>query len=223
MGPIFECLGVGAAVARTYWLHLVLALAALGVAHVIVFFGIQAVLVASHLPADGQRSIPVFALAAVIYLLDCALAARFLHLALKAHDGRSIGFTQIFATPPHATSAMITLSLVGVLCLLGSALMGVPGIMAAAFLGFAPLLVLDRGLKPTEALRESARLASGSPGMLAVAVVVFYAVTWLGVIPMLLGLPFTTTVATVAWIHMYRGFVPLARPNPRRRRATAGL
>ena len=95
-------------------------------------------------------------------VLGTFLAMGFLQNTLRLSRGLPLDPYAFFLISPvllvklFATAALMTIIILGGVCLLL-----VPGLMAFSAFYFAPLLVVDKGLSPVAALRESARLTRG--------------------------------------------------------------
>ncbi len=94
--------------------------------------------------------------------------------------------------------------LLNVILIIGFMLLIVPGIIAFLMFMFAPYLVVDRGLGPIEALKESARITSGHKWRLFVLAGAIALIVLLGLLALLIGLLVAIPVAYLTYMHAYR-------------------
>jgi len=87
---------------------------------------------------------------------------------------------------------------------IGFVLLFVPGIIALLFFMFATFIVIDRGLGPIEAMKESMRIGRGYRwpllGFIALCMLIIVA----GVMALFVGLLVAMPVVTLAFTHAYR-------------------
>ena len=123
---------------------------------------------------------------------------------LKAQDNtESLTFGDLWA--PHPFWKYIGASiLVGVIVIIGLILLIVPGIIWALRYMFVPYLVMERKLKPFEALKESARITYGHKWQLLGMMGLIVLVNILGLLCLLVGLLVSGPVSALAVGHAYR-------------------
>lgn len=127
-----------------------------------------------------------------------------IQLALKAHDNaESAVFGDLWA--PHPFWKYVGSSiLVGVIVVIGLILLIVPGIIWGLRYAFVPYLVVERKLKPFEALAESARITYGHKWQLLGMFCLIGLVNLLGLICLVIGLLVSIPVSALAVAHAYR-------------------
>lgn len=86
----------------------------------------------------------------------------------------------------------------------GLILLIVPGVIFALMLSQTFNLVVDRGMGPIEAMKESARITKGKKGELFLLMLMMIGIVILGVICVLVGLLVAMPVVMLAGIHAYR-------------------
>ena len=106
---------------------------------------------------------------------------------------------------------------------LGFLVLVVPGIILAIGLSFVPYLVVDRGLGPIEALKESWRITKGHKWQLLLLFLALVGINLLGVLALIVGIFVTVPITMLAFAHAYRrspprrpaltGSIALGRPN----------
>jgi uncharacterized membrane protein len=94
--------------------------------------------------------------------------------------------------------------LYGLIMVAGLILLIVPGIIWALKYMFVPYLIMDRGLKPMEAIRESGRMTDGHKWHLFKFSLVLIGVNVLGLLCLLIGLLVSIPVSALAAVFVYR-------------------
>lgn len=133
-------------------------------------------------------------------LLYCGL----MQIYLKAHDDPHAPTWEDFWNPKPFLNYLGTSILLAIMVILGVIALIIPGIYLALMFSMAGYLVVDRGLGPIEALKESARLTSGQRWKLLLLGVVIFGLGILGSIPLFLGLLVVGPVSMLAAAHVYR-------------------
>jgi len=123
---------------------------------------------------------------------------------LRAHDVPSQAAVKNLWHPHPYWKFVGTSILVGLATVIGLILFIVPGIIVGIMFGFAIYLVIDKGLAPFDALRESARLTKGNRWKLFVLGLAVLGINILGFCLVLVGLLATMPITTLAVIHAYR-------------------
>jgi hypothetical protein len=80
----------------------------------------------------------------------------------------------------------------------------VPGVILAMGLMFVPYLVIDRGLGPIEAMKESWRVTKGHKWQLFFLFLALIGLNILGAIALIIGLLVTVPISMLAAAHAYR-------------------
>lgn len=127
-----------------------------------------------------------------------------IQLALKAHDTpESVVFKDLWA--PHPFWKYVGSSvLVGIIVVIGFILLIVPGVIWALRYLFVPYLVMERKLKPFEALKESARITYGHKWQLLGMLCLVALINILGLLCLVVGLLVSVPVSSLALAHAYR-------------------
>jgi len=98
--------------------------------------------------------------------------------------------------------AYVAMMLIGVMLLI------VPGVIVSLMFFFAGYLVLDRGLGPIEALKESKTITDGSKWLLLLMTIVLGLLNIAGFFALFIGLLVTVPVSYLAWVYVYRQLSP---------------
>ncbi|MDO8575999.1 MAG: hypothetical protein Q7R90_01650 [bacterium] len=135
-----------------------------------------------------------------------------IQFVLKAHNNsESTTFGDLWA--PHPFWKFVGGSiLVGVIVIIGFILLIVPGIIWGLRYMFVPYLVVERKLKPFEALKESARITYGHKWQLLGLLCLIVLINILGALFLLVGLLVSIPVSSLAMVHAYRTLAGQASP-----------
>jgi uncharacterized membrane protein len=123
---------------------------------------------------------------------------------LAAHDNPETVDLSVLWHPRPFWKFLGTSILVGLAIGIGLVLLIVPGILAMIFFMFATLIVIDRGLGPIEAMKESMAIGRGHRwpllGLIALAILIMLA----GALAFFVGLLVAMPVVGLAFTHAYR-------------------
>ncbi len=146
-------------------------------------------------------SLVAFLLGTVISLLVAmGKTAFFLH----GHDSvSSLRLADLWHPRPFWKFA-ITSFLAGVATAIGFVLLIVPGIIIGIIVGFSLYIVIDKELKPFDAIRESARITKGNRWNLFLLGLALLGVNIVGFCLLLVGLFITLPLSSIAVVHAYR-------------------
>ncbi|MEN9561657.1 MAG: hypothetical protein RIQ56_930 [Candidatus Parcubacteria bacterium] len=139
-------------------------------------------------------------------VLSSLLNMGIISYALKAHDAPDTVSFEALWNPQQFLNYLIMTLLVFVCVGIGFILLIVPGVIIALMLMFAPYLVIDRGLAPLDAMKESKRITDGHKMTLALFALALFGLNLLGALAVLLGLLVTIPVTMLAIAHAYRHF-----------------
>jgi len=94
--------------------------------------------------------------------------------------------------------------LTGIVVSLGFLALVVPGVILALGLAFVPYLVVERGLGPIEAMKESWRITKGYKGQVGLLILALLGIVILGLLALGIGVLVAIPVAMLAMAHAYR-------------------
>ena len=94
--------------------------------------------------------------------------------------------------------------LVSIIVIIGFILLIIPGIYFAIRFQFVSYLIIDKGLSPLDALRESTAMTQGIKFDLLLLVIAFFGINLLGVLALGVGLLVSIPVTMIAMGHVYR-------------------
>ncbi|MDF3933139.1 YciC family protein [Pseudomonas citronellolis] len=116
--------------------------------------------------AAGLVFYPIYSASLLLYLIDFG-------------EGRQRGIGELWRAALRLWPAFALLSaLSSLLIVIGLSLMVIPGIYVMIKLAFAEVLLVKRGLRPIDAMRESFRLTGGHFFLLLSTLLVILAPTW---------------------------------------------
>lgn len=133
---------------------------------------------------------------------------------LKAHDDpERVELGALWHPHPYWIYFAATL-LVSLAVLLGLVLLIVPGIIFGLMFMFTGFIVIDRGLGPIDAIKESKRITDGHKWDLLGFAFVLTVINLLGAIALVVGLLVTVPVTSLAFANAYRVLSTKAGAQP---------
>lgn len=144
------------------------------------------------------------------YLISIFFMAGMLRIMLNAVDGKTPKIAELFSEGKSYLKLLFTAILVNIAVIIGLIFLIIPGIYVGIRLFFALTLVVDKGLGPIEAIKESWRLTEGNIFHLLKLWLVFIGITILGILALIVGLLVAVPVATLLITIAYRKFSPAA-------------
>lgn len=147
--------------------------------------------------------------------LSYIVFAGYLTLLFKHYNKEHVVFDDLFT---HMDQRWISLTFVGLIkgfiIILGTICFIVPGIYFAIKFMFAELYVIDKGMRPIEALRASSQLTKGCRWQLFffTIVVIFFMI--LGLLCLVVGIVPAMLITTLAHIHIYKSLQEQGMQNP---------
>tara|TARA_B100000745_G_scaffold299783_1_gene251502 strand:+ start:19902 stop:20426 length:525 start_codon:yes stop_codon:yes gene_type:complete len=128
----------------------------------------------------------------------------FITLLIAHHDGRHVALDDIFEIDARWIYFVFASILKGLIIFAGLMLLVIPGIYVFLRLYFVELLVLDRGMRPMEALRASSEMTKGHEWKLFLFTIVAILIILIGVALLIVGMFPAVIIVMTAIIHMYR-------------------
>lgn len=151
--------------------------------------------------AGGVMPSLVTVAAAVLGML---IEMMLINLALKSHDNiDNVQFSDAWGNLPFWKYIGVKI-LAAIIVIIGLVLLIVPGIIAVLMFLFSNYLVVDKGLGPIEALKESMRITKGHKWQLLLLVLAVAGLNILGALVFLVGLLVSVPVSMLAMVHVYR-------------------
>ena len=129
-------------------------------------------------------------------------------IGLDIYDKGTFKIEEIFRDL-HKVGNYLLLSVIMVFGIgLGYLLLIVPGVILSLMWVFGTLLVIDKGLPAIDALRKSKELTDGHKMTLFVNIIILSLLYMAGLLAFFVGIFVTGPVAGLAFIYIYRQFVP---------------
>lgn len=150
------------------------------------------------------RLIPLVALIFAVLLLVLKLGVT--GASLEIADGKKFEFNTLFVYVNRFFSYFATMILYGIIVVTGLLLFIIPGLIFMTMFWLAPYLSLE-GRGPIDALKESAKLSSGSKWDIFLFMATMNVVVYLGYWAFGVGILIAVPVAMIAAAHVYRTFV----------------
>lgn len=140
----------------------------------------------------------------VSYLLGALISMGVTAFYLAAHDrADAVELSMLWHPKPFwkyvGASILTTLAFI-----IGLVLLIVPGIIALLFFMFSTFIVIDRGLGPIEAMKESMRITEGHRWPLLGLVAVLALILIAGMLVFGVGVLVAMPIAALAFTHAYR-------------------
>ncbi|KWT67409.1 hypothetical protein APY04_1974 [Hyphomicrobium sulfonivorans] len=151
-------------------------------------------------PVSAISLIALLASIIVSTLAACGIVTFY----LRAHDNvMGVQLTDFWNPSPfwRFLGAHI---LTGIAVTLGLMAFIVPGIIIGLGLMFVPYLVVERGLGPVEAIKESWRITKGNKWQLALLMLALLGIVILGLLALGVGVFVALPIAILASVHAYR-------------------
>jgi len=137
--------------------------------------------------------------------LSYILYGGFVAVLLKHSNGESIVFDDLFDLVDKRWIYFAFLGIIkSVLIFLGLLCFIVPGVYLAIRWMFAELLVIDKGLRPMEALKASSEMTEGVRGQLFLYALVSISLMFIGVLALIIGAVVAGIVLQLASIRLYK-------------------
>ncbi|MBN1334883.1 MAG: hypothetical protein JXB39_02875 [Deltaproteobacteria bacterium] len=140
---------------------------------------------------DAARALPGLVgllLALLSWVVQTFLTLGYVRLLLHGVRGEPAAFGDLFTAAPVLVPGLVAGLLVGLATLAGTCLLVVPGVVVALGTLWVNWVLVDQGLGPIEAVRESWRLANGEKGHLFLWVLVACVVAIVGLLACGVGL-----------------------------------
>lgn len=145
-----------------------------------------------------------FIIAVAVFIMQRALEMGFLKINLRVHDNEKVSFADLFSCFPlffKYVGAMVLYLLI-VAC--GLILLVVPGIIWAIRFSFYSYFIVDKGLGPIKALKESWGITKGSAWNVFLLDLLNGGIIILGVLCVIVGLFAAIPVVSLASVYVYR-------------------
>ena len=143
------------------------------------------------------------AIGVIAYVITSIVQAGVFRAGLGVTKGEAPSVSQLVDTT-NIANYILTIILVGLGAFVGFVLCVIPGIIWLIFTAYAPIIALDKGLGPVEAITTSLNWVKDNFGQVFVILLVSYLVYLVGACLCGVGLLVSVPVALVAMIYSYR-------------------
>jgi hypothetical protein len=129
---------------------------------------------------------------------------------LKAHDDPATVDLPALWHPRPFWYYLAGSILVGLAIIAGLILLVIPGIIFGLMFMFTTFIIIDRGIGPIEAMKESNRITRGHRWTLLGLILVLFLINLAGALALVVGLLVSIPVSTLAFTHAYRVLTAMA-------------
>jgi uncharacterized membrane protein len=137
------------------------------------------------------------------YVISSIIQAGVLRAGLGVTKGQAPSVSQLTETS-NIANYILTVILVGLGLFIGLILCVIPGIIWFFLTAYAPIVALDKGVGPVDAIMTSINWVKERPGPVLGILIVSYLIYLVGICFFCIGLLVTAPVALVAIIYSYR-------------------
>ncbi len=145
-----------------------------------------------------------FAVSVLGWILYVTFELGFIHASLKFASGLKGEFEDFFPTFQTFWRYFVASLLYGLIVIGGLVLLVIPGVIWAIKFQFYPYFILDKNMRPKEALKASARITSGVKWELFLFGLLLIGIVLLGALAFVVGLFFAVPTAMLAMSFVYR-------------------
>lgn len=125
-------------------------------------------------------------------------------IGLKVYAGEKFEVSELFENYRPLSNYILASILYFLAVLVGLILLIVPGIILIIRMGLYPYLIVDKGMGPVDALKESMKLTKGSTLNLFLFWFVLLGVLILGLLALIVGIIVAIPVTVLAYVFIYR-------------------
>lgn len=156
-------------------------------------------------PGEGSAFAPQNVLLGVVsFLIGVFLELAMISFAIRAHDDvQSVRLHDLWNPSPFLRY-LIGQILTGIIVIVGLLLLIVPGVIAALALFPASYLIVDRGVQPIEAIKQSYAMTKGHWLEIFIFILALIGINILGLLALVVGLLVSVPVSMLASVHIYR-------------------
>ena len=126
------------------------------------------------------------------------------NFSLRAHDNIETVTIADLWNPDPIWRFLGAELLAALIIFVGMLLVVIPGIIASLGFGFVPYLVVDRGMRPVESLKESWRITNGNKWRIFLLGLALLGVNLIGVLLLGIGVLASVPITMLAVVHAYR-------------------
>ncbi len=179
-----------------------------------VFFSLGLLLgVVSYIQSSTDGGATTYVFAVVRMILETLVYMGMYSIALKAHDNvMQVTWSDMWH-PQSFWKYFFASLITGGIIVIGFLLLVVPGIIAIIMLMFVPYLVIDHGMGPFRAIKESFLIAKAHWLKILLLFLAVVGINILGFLALIVGLLVSSPISMLAVAHAYRTLSKTA-PTP---------
>lgn len=138
------------------------------------------------------------------FFIEIIVTAGYFSILLDSLSGKTPVFSDLFSPRKNIWYFLGAIFLTGIIVTFGIIALIIPGLLAIATFYFASFIVIDRGIKPIAALKESARITKGVRLQVFQFIIALCILNLLGAIAFGVGLILTYPVSMIAYTLLYK-------------------
>ncbi len=127
-----------------------------------------------------------------------------IRISLKLNDDQETKFSDLFPFSEKLIDYIVGTILYGLIVIIGTILLIVPGVIWSLKFQFYGYYIVDKNMKPIDALKMSAITSSGKKGNLFVFFIILGLINLVGLIALFVGLLISVPVTLMAYVYVYR-------------------
>jgi len=137
-------------------------------------------------------------------ILNWYLTFNALGVSIRLVDGQEVSYADFWRPQSRFWFYVLATLLYGLIIGVGTLLLIVPGIIFGLMFMFYGYVMVEKGLGPIDALKESKRLTDGVKWKLFLFSLLVIGLNLLGVLAIIIGVLATMTITFIALAHLYR-------------------
>ncbi len=139
----------------------------------------------------------------VVFVVSFVIQAGVYRAGLGVTKGEAPALGMLASTD-HLGTYIGTTLLIGLAYFVGFLLCVIPGLIVLLFTAYAPLIALDKGVGPVDAIRQSVELVRNNLGPVFIVLILAYAVQYVGTLACYVGVLVSIPVSLVMITYSYR-------------------
>jgi len=152
----------------------------------------------------GRQRIAEVIISLIGYFLTVLMSIGFLKITLKINDGKDVSYADLFVHYRFFIRYLLAIIFKTIIVSAGLILLIFPGIYLALRYRFVEFLIVDKDMGIIEAFKESAKLTEGKKWSILGFEFCSFAIIFLGLIALLVGLLAAAPTVALARANLYR-------------------
>lgn len=147
-----------------------------------------------------------------VLVITLVINLGFIKIALQLHDNQPVQLSMLFSQYRFLIKYLLASIIYSLIVLVGFLLLIIPGIIFAIRFKYYSYLIVDQGLGPIEALRQSWRMTKGNVWNLFLLGVLLGLINLGGALLLLVGMLATTPTTMIASAYVFRKLQAATNP-----------